>query len=59
MVSRGDIVTLCFEKGGLRITTQAEVLEDAVAGAPVRVCNLASRNRLTGIARTSELVEVK
>ena len=59
VVCRGDIVTLCFAKGGLRITTQAEVLEDAVAGAPVRVCNLSSRSRLTGIARTSELVEVK
>lgn len=48
VVRRGDVVTLLVESSGLRISTKAEVREDAPHDGQVRVWNLGSGAEVVG-----------
>ena len=58
LVSRNEIVPLVFHRGGLRIETEARLLERGSAGQRVRVMNLSSRATLIGTLRPDRVVEV-
>lgn len=59
MVSRGDIVTLVFAKGNLRITAQAQVMADGEPGASVPVRNLQTKKQVYATVRDGSTVEVR
>lgn len=46
-VSRNQIITLVFRRGGLLISTEGRALDRAGPGDVIRVMNLASRNTVT------------
>ncbi len=46
MVRRGDVVTLIYARGNLRMTTQAEALSDGEPGATIAVRNLQSKKQV-------------
>lgn len=50
VIDRNQIVTLVFERGGLRIVAEGRSLSRAGAGERVRVMNLVSRNTVSGRA---------
>ena len=59
MVSHGDIVTLVFAKGNLRITAQAQVMADGEPGASVPVRNLQTKKQVYATVRDGSTVEVR
>lgn len=50
VIDRNQIVSLIFERGGLRIVAEGRSLSRAGPGERVRVMNLASRNTVSGRA---------
>lgn len=46
MVRRGDVVTLIYARGNLRMTTQAEALSDGEPGATIAVRNLQTKKQV-------------
>ena len=48
LIERNTIVTLVFEKGGLRISTDGRALDRAAVGDTVRVMNIGSRQTIVG-----------
>lgn len=46
MVRRGDVVTLIYARGNVRMTTQAEALSDGEPGATIAVRNLQSKKQV-------------
>ena len=46
MVRRGDVVTLIYARGNLRMTTQAEALSDGEPGGTIAVRNLQSKKQV-------------
>lgn len=46
MVRRGDVVTLIYARGNLRMTTQAEALNDGEPGATIAVRNLQTKKQV-------------
>lgn len=48
LIERNQIVTLVFDRGGLRIVAEGRSLARAGAGERVRVMNLASRTSVSG-----------
>lgn len=46
MVRRGDVVTLIYARGNLRMTTQAEALSDGEPGVTIAVRNLQSKKQV-------------
>ncbi|MEL6235325.1 MAG: flagellar basal body P-ring formation chaperone FlgA [Pseudomonadota bacterium] len=59
LVTRNQIVTLRFSRGGLEIVTEARALDRAGLEERVRVMNLKSRVTVTGIVAGPGLVEVR
>jgi flagella basal body P-ring formation protein FlgA len=59
MLRKGNIVTLIYEKGNVRISARAEVLADAEPGAAVAVRNLQSKKQVFGTVIDNNTVMVK
>jgi len=57
-VRRGSIVTLLYEGGAVRLTTQAEALADGAAGESIPLRNLQSRREVFGMIRDATTVTV-
>jgi flagellar basal body P-ring formation protein FlgA len=58
LVERNQMVSLIYAAGGLRIVTEARVLDRAAEGEAVRVMNLASRKTVMGIVQPDGSVTV-
>ena len=58
MVKRGDVVSLIFSRGNLRITTQAQALADGEPGATIPVRNLQTKKQVFGIVKNGNTVEI-
>lgn len=59
MVRKGDIVTLRFQRGNVRLDAQAEVLTDGGPGDTVTVRNLQSKKQVFATVRDANTVETK
>ena len=58
MVRRGDVVNLIYARGNLRITTQAQALNDGEPGATIPVRNLQTKKQVYAIVRDGSTVEI-
>ncbi len=58
VIQRGDIVTIFVDTDSFRITTSGRALEDGYEGKVIMVSNLNSKNRLYGLVRNGNQVEV-
>jgi len=58
-VRRGSVVALVFEKGGIKVSTQAEALADGGLGDTIAVRNLQSKKQVFGTVRDSATVVVR
>lgn len=58
MVERNQLVTIFFQKGGLRIMAQGRSLSRGARGDAVRVMNLASRQTLPGIVEPDGTIRI-
>jgi flagella basal body P-ring formation protein FlgA len=58
-VRKGDIVSLIYEKGNVRMSVQAEILADAEPGAAVAVRNLQSGKQVFAVVRDNGTVTAK
>ena len=56
MVRKGGIVTLLYESGNVRMTTQAEALADGEPGATIPVRNLQSKKQIFATVRDGNTV---
>lgn len=56
MVRKGNIVTLLYAKGNVRIETQAEVLADAEPGETIAVRNLQTRKQIFAVVQDAKTV---
>jgi len=59
IVDRNQLVTLVFERNGLRITAEGRSLGRGAAGQMIRVMNLASRVSVTGRVRSDGTIGVE
>lgn len=58
MVRKGDIVTLVFNRGAVRLEAKAEALADGGPGDTIQVRNLQSKKQVYAVVRASGTVEV-
>lgn len=58
MVKRGDVVSLIYKRGNLRITTQAQALADGEPGATIAVRNLQTKKQVYAIVKDGTTVEI-
>jgi len=58
IIQKGDIVTIFVETDSFRISTSGKALEDGYKDSAILVSNLNSKNRLYGIVRNGNQVEV-
>ncbi len=58
LVSRNQMVTLVYRKGGIELSGTAQALEDGQQGQAIRIVNPATRSTLTGTVQTDGVVEV-
>ncbi len=59
IVERNDLVTLRFNRGGLRIATEGRSLGRGSEGETIRVMNLSSRTTVSGRISADGSIEVK
>ncbi|MBJ6371898.1 flagellar basal body P-ring formation chaperone FlgA [Sedimentitalea arenosa] len=59
IVSRNDLVTLVFLKGGLRIATEGRALGRGSEGEIIRAMNLSSRTTVSGRIQSDGSIEVQ
>ncbi|MBQ7607590.1 MAG: flagellar basal body P-ring formation protein FlgA [Desulfovibrionaceae bacterium] len=59
MIRRGDIVTLVFARGNLRLETRAEALGDGEPGATIAVRNLQTKKQVFATVRDSKTVIIQ
>lgn len=59
MVRKGNIVVLLYEKGNVRIETQAEVMVDAEPGETIAVRNLQTKKQIYAVVRDARTVVSK
>ena len=57
-VKRGDMVTLIYARGNLRITTQAQALADGEPGATIPVRNLQTKKQVFATVKNGSTVEI-
>lgn len=50
VIRKGDLVTISYTLGALRLSTRAKAIQSAAAGEPVRVMNLDSQRVIDAIA---------
>lgn len=58
MIRRGDIVTLVFMRGNLRLETQAEALADGEPGATISVRNLQTKKQIFATVQDNRTVVI-
>ncbi|MFC2970507.1 flagellar basal body P-ring formation chaperone FlgA [Acidimangrovimonas pyrenivorans] len=58
VIDRGDRVSIRYSKGPMTLSAPGRAITSAQADQEVRVINLASNKTVTGIARTSGIVEI-
>ena len=58
MVKRGDVVTLLYSKGNLRIATQAQALSDGEPGGTIAVRNLQTKKQVYATVKDGSTVEI-
>ncbi|SDF67086.1 flagella basal body P-ring formation protein FlgA [Desulfovibrio legallii] len=58
MVRRGDVVSLIYARGNLRIATQAQALSDGEPGATIPVRNLQTKKQVYATVRDGSTVEI-
>lgn len=58
MVKRGDVVSLVYSRGNLRIATQAQALADGEPGATIPLRNLQTKKQVFGIVKNGNTVEI-
>ena len=58
MVKRGDVVSLIFSRGNLKIATQAQAMADGEPGATIPLRNLQTKKQVFGIVKNGNTVEV-
>ncbi|MBB5144767.1 flagellar basal body P-ring formation chaperone FlgA [Desulfovibrio intestinalis] len=58
MVKRGDVVSLIFSRGNLKIVTQAQAMADGEPGATIPLRNLQTKKQVFGIVKNGNTVEV-
>lgn len=59
IISRGQIVKIHLNQGGLQLVTAGKAIKSAHLGQEVRVVNLSSNKTITAIARGDGVVEVE
>lgn len=59
MVRRGNILTLNYERGNLRMTLQAEALADGEPGATIPVRNLQTKKQIYATVKDGSTVEIR
>lgn len=59
MVRKGNIVVLVYEKGNVRIETQAEVMVDAEPGETIAVRNIQTKKQIYAVVRDARTVVSK
>lgn len=59
MVRRGEVVTLRYARGNVRMTTQAEALADGEPGATIAVRNLQTKKQVFATVKDSSTVEIR
>jgi flagella basal body P-ring formation protein FlgA len=50
VIKRGDVITLHYDAGPLRLSARARALANAAAGDPVRLVNIDSERAIDAIA---------
>ena len=58
MVRRGEVVTLRYARGNVRMTTQAEALGDGEPGATIPVRNLQTKKQVYATVKDGNTVEI-
>ncbi len=58
LISRNQMVTLVYRKGGIELSGTAQALEDGQQGQSIRVVNPATRSTLTGTVTADGVVEM-
>lgn len=58
MVRRGEVVTLRYARGNVRMTTQAEALADGEPGATIPVRNLQTKKQVFATVKDNATVEI-
>jgi flagellar basal body P-ring formation protein FlgA len=58
VVRRGEVITLLYESGGMRLTMRGRALANATAGETVRVTNLSSNRTVEAIAERDGVARV-
>jgi flagella basal body P-ring formation protein FlgA len=58
LVSRGDVVTITYEKGPITVTAKGKALEDGARGSTIRVVNSASSRSIDATVTDDGLVTV-
>lgn len=58
LISRNQIVTLVYQRGGVQLSGSAQALEDGQLGQSIRIVNPSTRSTLTGTVRAGGQVEV-
>lgn len=58
MVRRGEVVTLIYARGNVRMSTQAQALADGEPGATIPVRNLQTKKQVYGTVRDGSTVEI-
>lgn len=59
MVRRGNILTLNYERGNLKMTIQAEALADGEPGATIPVRNLQTKKQVYATVKDGSTVEIR
>lgn len=59
MVRRGNILTLKYERGNLKMTIQAEALADGEPGATIPVRNLQTKKQVYATVKDGSTVEIR
>lgn len=58
LISRNQMVTLVYRKGGIELSGSAQALEDGQQGDSIRIVNPATRSTLTGTVTAAGTVEM-
>lgn len=58
LISRNQLVTLIYKRGGVTLTGTAQALEDGQAGQTIRIVNPSTRSTLNGVVGKDGSVEV-
>lgn len=59
MIRRGTMVTLIYQRGNVRMTTQAEAMGDGEPGATIAVRNLQTKKQVYAVVKDGTTVEIR